>query len=62
MTQTKRHILPKISGPAKTFLAKKSGPARTADDGLVLTVEALPEGGMREAGGGGGYLFLCSLK
>ena len=59
MAQTKRHIRPKISGPAKTFFGQKSGPAgRPADDGFVLTVEALPEEGMR----GGGYLFLCSLK
>ena len=50
MTQIKRHIRPKISGPAKTFFGQKkwSGhgrTGRTADDGLVLTVEALPEGG-----------------
>ena len=51
MTQTKRHIQPKISGPANTFFGQKSGPAvRTADDGLVLTVEALPEGGGNEGG------------
>ena len=60
MTQTKRHIRPKISGPAKTFFGQKKWSDRPyADDGLVLTVEALPEEGMR---GGGGYLFLCSLK
>ena len=47
MTQTKRHIQPKISGPAKTFFGQKKWSGRTADDGLVLTVEALPEGGMR---------------
>ena len=57
MTQTKRHILPKISGPAKTFFGPKkwSGhgrtghgqTGRTADEDLVLTVEALSEGGMR---------------
>ena len=27
MTQTNRHIWPKISGPAKTFFGQKSGPA-----------------------------------
>ena len=54
MTQIKRHIRPKISGPAKTFFGQKKGSGhgrtgRTADDVLVLTVEALPE---REGGGG----------
>ena len=39
MTQTKRHIQPKISGPAKTFFGQKKWSGRT-----VLTVEALPEG------------------
>ena len=38
----------------KPFLAQKSGwTGPTAADGLVLTVEALPEGGMRGGGGGG---------
>ena len=45
MNLTKRHIQPKISGPAKTFFGQKKWSGRTADDGLVLTVEALPEGG-----------------
>ena len=45
MTQTKKHIRPKISGPAKTFFGQKNW-----SDGLVLTVEALPEGGMRGGG------------
>ena len=52
MTQTKRHIRPKISGPAKNFFGQKKWSrhgrtGRTAADGIVLTVEALPEGGMR---------------
>ena len=55
MTQTKRHIRPKKSGPTKTFFGQKkwSGngrTGRTADDGLVLTVEAIPEEGMRGGG------------
>ena len=50
MTQTKRHIQPKISDPAKTFFGQKKWSGRTADDGLVLTVKALPEGGMRGGG------------
>ena len=33
MTQTKKHIRPKISGPAKTFFDQKKW-----SDGLVLTV------------------------
>ena len=71
MTQTKRHIQPKISGPAKTFFGQKMWSGRTADDGLVLTVEALPGGGGGRNEGGGvpvplfpeiNCLFPCSPK